>query len=531
MKFLKATVLAAWAVTGAVARPQGAPADDVEVALAEQDLDATTISQLTGPNTGCEEACDILLEGYGPKKVFTRDTSAYHDVTKSYWAAQQAEVSPMCIFVPSTDAEVSFFVLASRAMDCPFAARSGGHAAFAGASSSQGGMTVLFRDLNEITLSDDKSVVSIGPGNTWGQVYRALEPHGLAVVGGRMSDIGVGGLLTGGGISYYSNQYGWALDNVESFEVVNAKPATEHILKASETENPDLYWALRGGGNNLGLVTKFNLYTIPSTLLQGTTRVYTENQSSEVLDAFFHVASNAKVDGHAQQYVIFGHMGGSNMISAELTYTKNVSDPAIFQKYRSIPAISDTTSTKTLLEYCDDISAGDQKGLREMFWNRSFRMNEEFANWVVKHFYSVVPSIDNLPGAVSGLVFQVITEPILEKMARAGGNALGLDISNGPILLIHMLSMWNSTSHDDAMYRFANDFFADVAAEAESQALGNEFIYMNYASQFQDVISSYGSANKARLREIAAKYDPFAVYQTLQPGHFKLTHAPVSNPY
>lgn len=132
---------------------------------------------------------------------------------------QQEEVKPHCIFKPTKNTDVSITVLLSRLTECPFAARSGGHAAFAGASSSPGGVTIWFKDLNEVTLNNDKSVASVGPGNVWGQVYKALEPYGLATVGGRASDIGVGGLTTGGGISYYSNEYGWVLDNVESFEV------------------------------------------------------------------------------------------------------------------------------------------------------------------------------------------------------------------------------------------------------------------------------------------------------------------------
>ncbi|KAL2834985.1 hypothetical protein BDW59DRAFT_155810 [Aspergillus cavernicola] len=529
MKFLEA-ILAALAVTGALARPQRTRTGEVEAALAKLGVEVTKIPQLSGPmNNGCQNACGSLSELYGSEKVIAENTPAYHNVTQSYWAAQQGEVRPSCIFVPSIEKEVSVLVLISQLTDCPFATKSGGHAAFPGASSSQGGITMLFRNLNEVTLNENKYAASIGPGNNWGQVYKALEPHGLAVVGGRLSSIGVGGLTTGGGISYYSNLYGWASDNVESFEVVSAE--TGDILTASETQHPDLYWALRGGGNNVGLVTKFNLYTIPSTLLRGTTRVFSADQSSKVLDAFFQVARNAHVDGNAQQYVIFGRTAGANMISAELTYTKDVSNPAIFEKYRSIPAISDTTSTRTLLEYCDGIGTSDRNGLRELFWNRSFKLNEDFANWAVEYFYSIAPRMDSVPGAMSGLVFQVITEPMLEKMSHAGGNALGLDASSGPIHLMHILSMWNSTSDDDTIYGFANDFFTTVTAEAKSRGLDNEFIYMNYASQFQDVISSYGAANKARLKEIAHKYDPRGVYQTLQPGYFKLTHAPVANPY
>ncbi|KAL3482378.1 hypothetical protein BJX99DRAFT_266044 [Aspergillus californicus] len=530
MKLLKVAILVASIRTEALARPRKTRAVDVEAALANLGVDVTKIPQMNDlKKNACQIACGALSEIFGTVKLLTENTPAYNDVTGSYWAAQQEGVKPSCIFVPSIDREVSALVLISEYIGCPFAAKSGGHAAFAGASSSQGGITILFRDLNGITLNKDKSIASIGPGNVWGDVYRALEPHGLAAVGGRMSTIGVGGLVTGGGISYYSNMYGWALDNVESFEVVSA--ATGNIITASAPKNPDLYWALRGGGNNVGLITKFNLYTIPSPKLRGTTRVFSAEQSSMVLDAFFHVAENAHVDGNAQQYAIFGRIGGANMISAELTYTKDVTDPAIFEKYRSIPAVSDTSSSKTLVEYCDDVSAGDQTGFRELFWNRSFKLNKGLANWAVEHFYSVAPKMDGVSGAVAGLVFQVITEPMLEKMSSAGGNALGLDASDGPIHLMHILSIWNSTSDDDTIYRFANDFFNTVAVEAKFRGLDNDFVYMNYASQFQDVISSYGASSKAKLQAVAAKYDPRGVYQKLQPGYFKLANAPVPNPY
>jgi hypothetical protein len=466
----------------------------------------------------------------------------YQQITESYWSAQQAEVRPACVFIPSVDKEVSVLVLLSQLTGCPFAAKSGGHAVFAGASSSPGGITVLLRDLNEITLRPGRRVVSVGPGNTWGQVYRALEPNGLAAVGGRLSNIGVGGLITGGGISYHSNLYGWALDNVESFEVCVARMALEsrkthcqqvvsstngEIVTASESRHPDLYWALRGGGNNFGLVTRFNIYTIPSGALTGTTRTYSADRSSEVLRAFVDVASKARVNGRAQQYVIFARMGESNIISAELTYTENVSHPAVFDAYRAIPALSDSTRTRTLVEYCDDMAAQDQYGLREVFWNLSVALDEQFAQWIAEYFFSVISDL----ASPVGLVFQVITEPMLEKMSRAGGNALGLDVADGPILLLHILSMWDDAASDETIHQFINDFFNTVALEARRRGLHRDFIYMNYASAFQDVISSYGAINKAKLKSIALKYDPREVYQTLQPGYFKLMHAPTPNPF
>ena len=97
--------------------------------------------------------------------------------------------------------------------------KAGGHAAFRGASNIEGGVTIDLANLNQITLSADKSQVSLGPGNRWLDVYTKLERHGLSVVGGRIEDIGVGGLTLGGGISYFSARYGFASDNVLAFQV------------------------------------------------------------------------------------------------------------------------------------------------------------------------------------------------------------------------------------------------------------------------------------------------------------------------
>lgn len=110
-------------------------------------------------------------------------------------------------------------MLLSRLTQCPFAVKSGGHAAFAGASNIESGITINLAKLNEVSLSSDKTVAKVGPGNVWLDVYQALEPHNVTAIGGRVSAIGVGGLTLGGGISFFSGKYGWACDNVANFEV------------------------------------------------------------------------------------------------------------------------------------------------------------------------------------------------------------------------------------------------------------------------------------------------------------------------
>lgn len=114
---------------------------------------------------------------------------------------------------------MSIMVLLSRLTQCPFAAKSGGHSAFAGAASIEGGITVSFENMKGIKLSPDKKTVAVQPGNNWGDVLTALSTTGVTAVAGRIGDIGVGGLTLSGGISFISNECGLACDNVASFDV------------------------------------------------------------------------------------------------------------------------------------------------------------------------------------------------------------------------------------------------------------------------------------------------------------------------
>lgn len=100
---------------------------------------------------------------------------------------QQASVDPYCIFKPTKALDVSTLVLISRLTQCPFAVKSGGHAAFAGSSNIQGGITVALEKMKAVTLSGDKKIASVEPGNLWFDVYTNLESQNLAVIGGRVS--------------------------------------------------------------------------------------------------------------------------------------------------------------------------------------------------------------------------------------------------------------------------------------------------------------------------------------------------------
>jgi FAD/FMN-containing dehydrogenase len=148
---------------------------------------------------------------YGNKSVEFQDETGYTAFTSGFWSGLSAEVKPYCIFKPSSPAAVSVLVLLSRLTQCPFAVKSGGHSAFPGAATVEGGITVSFQNLKSIKLSSDKKTVAVQPGNNWGDVLTALSTTGVTAVAGRIGDIGVGGLTLGGGISFITNQYGFGV--------------------------------------------------------------------------------------------------------------------------------------------------------------------------------------------------------------------------------------------------------------------------------------------------------------------------------
>lgn len=110
-------------------------------------------------------------------------------------------------------------VSVSRSSRCPFAVRGGGHSDIPGASHSPGGITLDLATLDGIEVVEDRTVARLGAGLTWGKVYAKLEKVNRTVVGGRLTNVGVGGLTLGGGMSHFSGLYGWACDNVKNYEV------------------------------------------------------------------------------------------------------------------------------------------------------------------------------------------------------------------------------------------------------------------------------------------------------------------------
>jgi hypothetical protein len=162
--------------------------------------------------------------------------------------------------VPTTAAEVGIALRYANDHSIDVAIKGGGHST-AGASSTNGGLLIDMRSgMHSVAVDTDKQRLHVQGGAIWGDVDAAAWQHGLATVGGTVADTGVGGLTLGGGYGVLSGQRGLVIDNMVSATVVLA---SGEVKQASDSENADLFWALRGAGQNFGVTTEFVLQAYP----------------------------------------------------------------------------------------------------------------------------------------------------------------------------------------------------------------------------------------------------------------------------
>ncbi|NRQ33425.1 FAD-binding oxidoreductase [Nonomuraea sp. NN258] len=170
--------------------------------------------------------------------------------------------SPAYVLRPASVADVRAGVRFAAAAGLALSVRGGGHS-FAGFGTNDGGVVIDLGRLADVEVVDkDRHLVRIGGGATWGRVADALAPHGLAISSGDTRSVGVGGLTLSGGIGWKVRKYGLALDNLVAAEVVTAGG---EVVRASETDDAELLWAIRGGGGNFGIVTAFEFAAHPTT--------------------------------------------------------------------------------------------------------------------------------------------------------------------------------------------------------------------------------------------------------------------------
>jgi FAD/FMN-containing dehydrogenase len=199
--------------------------------------------------------------------------------------------TPALVLQPTSAIRVAAVVGFARDQGLLLSIKGGGHN-MAGTSIAERGLTLDMSRMRDVTVDSDARLAHVGSGCLLQDVDRATQAHGLATpLGSFNSEVGVGGLTLGGGLGYLTRRFGWAADNLEEVEIVTAD---DQIRTASRDENADLFWALRGGGGNFGVVTRFTfrLHELGPTITGGLI-VWSADRVDDVLTTYRDLTESA----------------------------------------------------------------------------------------------------------------------------------------------------------------------------------------------------------------------------------------------
>ncbi|KAF5875551.1 putative fad binding domain protein [Botrytis fragariae] len=487
------------------------------------------------------------------------------DFTSTYYSFQQASVTPACIIRPHYPSEVSSAMKIIRESDCHFAIKSGGHNMNQGFSNVEGGITIDLVRMKNIEISEDEEIVKMG------EVYEVVEPRGLMVVGGRDSTVGVGGFLLGdemlsvseGGISFLSQRYGWGSDNVRNFEIVFSNGTLANV---NAHDNPDLYWALRGGGNNFGIVTRFDLQTYPQGPAWGGQNYYLFSDISAqrntlsisprpflplslrsltipltniilktacllsyctstttFLNAIQDLVTNQTSDTSSQFYGSIGYLAQYDLFAGLtcLTNSDGVANPSAFEGVRKLGAYS-TNRNASMGELAKELTSMDVWGDRIIWATMTLYPHPELFQKILNLFLEQIETIKHVPGFLPSFVLQPLVPSVHSDRSQSPNGLSG----NDGTLIVFNINIWWSTQASDSytplMQQSTHKLISKLTLFAKELGILHKYIYPNYADASQDVFAGYGEENLSRLRQVQEAYDPDGTWRRLQTGGFKI---------
>jgi FAD/FMN-containing dehydrogenase len=454
--------------------------------------------------------------------VFPNNT-LYGDRERSYWAVN-TRLAPACIVLPESPEQVSNVLKQLVSTKQQFAVRSGGHSPVLGTNDITNGVTVDLSHMKRVTFDASTETAHVQAGAQWGNVYEELTKYDRTVPGGRGGDVGVSGLLLGGGSTWWGAKNGWACDNVLSFEVALADGS---IVNANRDTHSDLFRALKGGSNNFGIVTSFTMTTLPSTKVWGGIAASPESATSDVVDVMWDFTENAASYQDSYILTVLGYFPdfGANVASTAVFQGDGNLNVPEFEGWRQLPKIVDMTAQQTIHNLSFSITL--PRDYHNAWFTLCIKNNKEIMNKAAEVHEQLVKEIQEYvtdSNFITNCIFQPLPEILVERSIAAGGNMLGLERNTGNAILFQLSAMMKTAEQAAWVHpklKAAVETIKTFAASIEGGL--NDFVYMNYADKSQDVLGGYGAENVEFMKRVAKEYDPHGVFQKLCPGGWKLT--------
>ncbi|KAF5565879.1 6-hydroxy-D-nicotine oxidase [Fusarium napiforme] len=458
--------------------------------------------------------CHQLEETLGDKISFP-DNESYNATLSSYWSKQESALHPNCILQPNSAHDVATTLkIISAHNDCKFSIKGHGHAPAVGFANSNGGVTIDMTTLSSISLNKKSTITSIGAGAKWLDVYQYLNGSGVQVAGGRNGNVGVGGLLLGGGISHFTTKVGWACDKVVNYEVVLANGT---LINANKKENSDLFLALKGGGNNFGVVARFDVETFPQGDISTISISYDIGERDKVFQAFTDLLDSSTYDPAASLVTSLLYSSASKAwsLSASAVYTKPISQPKSFEGLSDVPHTKLVHNITTLAEFSNE---KDTPPLNWLFATLTLKPSAQNMQHMFETLNKTIYSFNPQDGVTWSIAFEPLVAVMLKRSKHT--NVLGLQSAHdGYIVLISALRP-NSAVNSNVEAK-AKDVLSTWEKDARAKGLLQKFQYLNYAAPYQRPFESYGDDKWEFLKSVSKKYDPAQILQR-RVGGFKL---------
>jgi len=383
------------------------------------------------------------------------------------------------------------------------AVRGGGHNV-AGKALCDNGMVIDLGAMKGIRVDSASRTVRAEAGLTWGEFDRETQGFGLATTGGFISTTGIAGLTLGGGLGWLMRKYGLACDNLRSVKVVTADG---QLRTADVSENPDLFWAVRGGGGNFGIVTSFEYQLHPvGQMLAGV--VFFPLEQADAALRFYRELMSTAPDELMAYAVFLTSPDGARMFAIPVCYVGPLE--AGEQKLRPLRSFgrpaADLVRPMGYLEIQSMFDAGFPAG-RLNYWKSSFlrELSDKAIDTMVAHFAAV-------PSAFSA----VAIEPFGGAVGRVGIDETAFPHRRALYSLV-IVGMWTGPAESATNIRWTREFWNAM------QPFSSEAVYVNYldTDDSDRLQAAYDATTYRRLRLLKEKYDSenfFRVNQNIDPA-------------
>ncbi|KAF9872407.1 FAD binding domain-containing protein [Colletotrichum karsti] len=498
-------------------------------------LAGLALSGLTSatPQVGIRQANETLGRGCAAlvrtglsEQLYFQGNTEYTETLESYYDGAVQEVTPRCIFKPETTEQVSAALkaLSAEGGNCwTVAIRSGGHSPVPN-NNAQNGVTIDLGRLDSVTYSEDAGVekghgiASIGSGARWGDVYTQLEKQGAMVTGGREGHVGVGGFLLGGGFSWQSGKYGMACDSVVRYEVVLANGT---VVTATSTTHHDLWKSLKGGLNNLGLVTRFDMQAFPAHDAYGGIMAFPYTQAAALFETFDAMIRNNPQNPAEHGFVSLSWSPASGSSAAfVLANVDGVANSTSFAGLGDLNPIIDTRARTPISGLVKQLEGG--LGLYNVWFTSTFHSSLSMARKIIQVFDDLSADVKDTLNPTDQIIF--LATPLPTNYAGHGENILGLNEgAYEPSMVIQAEALLSTPEHKQLLtekLEYALEHTLATWAAATHQR--TRWKYLNYANPRQDVWWTIGE-NRFFLRRTAQMYDPTGFFQARVSGGFKIS--------